>query len=38
LKTLDEASRVEMGFPRDFYTQDMVRTFVYGSTRDLINI
>ncbi len=37
LRLLDEASRVEQGFPHDFYRRDMVRTFVYGGTRDLID-
>jgi aryl-alcohol dehydrogenase-like predicted oxidoreductase len=36
LKALDDASRVELGFPHDFYTRDMVRTFVYGGLRDQI--
>jgi aryl-alcohol dehydrogenase-like predicted oxidoreductase len=35
-QTLDDASRIEMGFPHDFYTKDMVRTFVYGGLRDRI--
>jgi aryl-alcohol dehydrogenase-like predicted oxidoreductase len=38
LKTLDESSRVELGFPHDFYAKDMVRILVYGGTRDLIDI
>lgn len=38
VKTLDEASRIELGFPHDFYARDMVRTFVYGGTRDLLDI
>jgi aryl-alcohol dehydrogenase-like predicted oxidoreductase len=37
VKTLDEASHIELGFPHDFYARDMVRTFVYGGTRDLID-
>ncbi len=28
---------IELGFPNDFYRRDMVRTFVYGGTRDLID-
>lgn len=36
LKTLDEASRIELGFPHDFYAKEMVRTFVYGGMRDQI--
>lgn len=34
LKTLDEASQIELGFPHDFYRRDMVRGFVYGGLRD----
>ncbi len=34
VKTLEEASRIELGFPHDFYNIDMVRNFVYGGTRD----
>lgn len=33
---LDEASRIELGFPHDFFGKDMVRTFVYGGLRDQI--
>jgi aryl-alcohol dehydrogenase-like predicted oxidoreductase len=36
LKTLDEASRIELGFPYDWYAKDMIRTFVYGGLRDKI--
>jgi aryl-alcohol dehydrogenase-like predicted oxidoreductase len=36
LKTLDEASRIELGFPHEFYTRDMVRGLVYGGMRDRI--
>jgi aryl-alcohol dehydrogenase-like predicted oxidoreductase len=36
LRTLDEASRIELGFPHDFYAIDMVRTFAYGGMRDQI--
>jgi aryl-alcohol dehydrogenase-like predicted oxidoreductase len=34
LKTLDDASAVELGFPYDFYSKDMVRSFIYGGLRD----
>ena len=37
LRRLDEASAVELGFPRDFYAKEMVRNFIYGGTRDLID-
>jgi aryl-alcohol dehydrogenase-like predicted oxidoreductase len=36
LKTLDEASRIELGFPQDFYAKDLVRGLVYGGMRDQI--
>jgi aryl-alcohol dehydrogenase-like predicted oxidoreductase len=36
LKTLDEASRIEFGFPYDFYTKEMVRSLIYGGMRDQI--
>jgi len=34
--TLDEASRIELGFPHDFYAKKMVRSLVYGGLRDQI--
>jgi aryl-alcohol dehydrogenase-like predicted oxidoreductase len=34
---LEEASRIEPGFPHEFYGRDIVRTLVYGGTRDLID-
>ena len=36
LKTLDEASRIDLGFPYDLYAKDMLRTFIYGGMRDQI--
>jgi aryl-alcohol dehydrogenase-like predicted oxidoreductase len=36
LKTLDEASRIELGFPHDFYAKEMVRAIAYGGMRDQI--
>jgi aryl-alcohol dehydrogenase-like predicted oxidoreductase len=36
LKTLDDASRIELGFPYDFYPKEMVRSLVYGGMRDQI--
>jgi aryl-alcohol dehydrogenase-like predicted oxidoreductase len=33
---LDEASKIVLGFPHDFYTHEMVRTFIYGGLRDRI--
>ena len=37
LQKLDAVSRIELGFPHDFFTNEMVRTFVYGGMRDLID-
>ena len=37
LDRLDAASRIELGFPHDFYKKDMVRTIAYGGMRDLID-
>jgi hypothetical protein len=36
LRTLDEASRIEVGFPYDMYTKGMVRAIAYGGMRDQI--
>jgi aryl-alcohol dehydrogenase-like predicted oxidoreductase len=36
LKTLDEASRIELGFPHDLYAKAMVRAIRYGGMRDQI--
>lgn len=36
LKTLDEASRIDLGFPYDLYAKEMFRTFCYGGLRDQI--
>jgi aryl-alcohol dehydrogenase-like predicted oxidoreductase len=36
VKALDEASRIELGFPHDFYAKELVRTFIYGGMRDRI--
>jgi aryl-alcohol dehydrogenase-like predicted oxidoreductase len=33
---LDEASRIELGFPHDFYRREMVRSFIFGGMRDRI--
>jgi aryl-alcohol dehydrogenase-like predicted oxidoreductase len=35
-KTLDEASRIELGFPYDFYARDLPRAVAYGGMRDQI--
>jgi aryl-alcohol dehydrogenase-like predicted oxidoreductase len=37
LKRLDEASRIELGFPHDFFKSDLVRQLVYGGMRDSID-
>ena len=37
MRQLDNASRIELGFPGDFYNRDMVRNFVYAGTRDRID-
>jgi aryl-alcohol dehydrogenase-like predicted oxidoreductase len=36
LKTLDEASRIELGFPYDLYAKAMPRSICYGGLRDRI--
>ena len=36
LKTLDEASRIELGFPSELYGKEMVRAIAYGGLRDRI--
>ena len=36
LKTVDEASRIDLGFPHEFYTRDLVRGMVYGGMGDRI--
>jgi hypothetical protein len=36
VSALDEASAIEMGFPYDFYENEMVKTVVYGGLRDKI--
>ena len=36
LTLLDEASKIELGFPHHFYTQEMVRNFVYAGFADRI--
>jgi len=36
LKTLDEASRIELGFPYSMYAKEMVRGVSYGGMRDKI--
>ncbi len=37
LGRLDAASRIELGFPHDFYANEMVKALTYGGTRDQID-
>jgi aryl-alcohol dehydrogenase-like predicted oxidoreductase len=37
LQRLDEASRIELGFPHDFFAKELVRQLTYGAMRDLID-
>ncbi len=34
LRTLDEGSRIDLGFPYEFFKRDLVRTLTYGGMRD----
>jgi aryl-alcohol dehydrogenase-like predicted oxidoreductase len=36
LKALDEASKIELGFPYSMYSKELVRGFAYGGMRDRI--
>jgi len=36
IKTLDDASQIELGFPDSFFAKEMVRTFIYAGLRDRI--
>jgi aryl-alcohol dehydrogenase-like predicted oxidoreductase len=36
LRLLDEASAVPLGFPHEFFRNEMVKTFIYGGLRDRI--
>lgn len=38
LERLDAASRIELGFPHDFYQRDMVKALVYGGLRDRLDV
>ncbi len=38
VERLDAASRIELGFPHDFYTRDMVKGLVYGGMRDKLDV
>ncbi|MDX2180549.1 MAG: aldo/keto reductase [Bryobacteraceae bacterium] len=36
MRTLDQASRVDLGFPQELYRRELVRNLVYGGLRDRI--
>jgi aryl-alcohol dehydrogenase-like predicted oxidoreductase len=36
VKTLDDASRIELGFPYNLYAKELPRTFMYGGMQDQI--
>jgi len=38
LARLEKASKIEMGFPQDFFSKDMVRALSFGGMRDLIDL
>ena len=37
LQKLNEVSRIELGFPHDFFANEMVQNFAFGGMRDLID-
>ncbi len=37
LRRLDEVSQIELGFPHDFFTNEMVQNFAFGGMRDSID-
>ncbi len=37
IEQLDQASRIDLGFPHDFFAKDLVRQLTYGDMRDLID-
>jgi aryl-alcohol dehydrogenase-like predicted oxidoreductase len=37
LNRLDEVSKVELGFPHDFLSRDLIRSFIYGETYSRID-
>ena len=37
LQKLDDVSRIELGFPHDFFNNDLVQNFAFGGMRDLID-
>ena len=36
VKALDDASKIELGFPQQMYEMELPRTFAYGGMRDQI--
>ena len=36
VRSLDEASNIDMGFPQDFFSRDAIRNITYGGMRDSI--
>jgi hypothetical protein len=36
LRTFDEASQIELGFPYQLYEKEPIRAFLYGGLRDRI--
>lgn len=37
MKQLDEASRIELGFPHEFLAADFIRQFIFGGTFDRLD-
>jgi aryl-alcohol dehydrogenase-like predicted oxidoreductase len=37
LRRLNDASQIELGFPHDFFTNELVQNFAFGGMRDLID-
>jgi hypothetical protein len=36
VKTLDEVSQIDLGFPYSLYAKDLIRAIAYGGLRDKI--
>jgi hypothetical protein len=36
INSFDDAGRIELGFPHDFYNRQLVRSLVYGGMREKI--
>jgi diketogulonate reductase-like aldo/keto reductase len=37
LRRLNDVSQIELGFPHDFFTNELVQNFVFGGMRDFID-